>query len=73
MLNRFHPQDPQILYTVCNTIPPRTVKTRNPARPAFLCKWDTQQWEVVKVQKLSERGVTCFDARYKFRAEPVFN
>lgn len=59
---RFHPTDPKTLYTIINTVPPRT-RTKNSPRVAFVCKWDTETWEVVKLRKVGEKGATCFDIR----------
>jgi prolactin regulatory element-binding protein len=60
---RFHPTDPRTLYTVVNTVPPRT-RTKSSPRVAFVVKWDTEKWEVVKLRKIGEKGATCFDVRY---------
>ncbi|OJT13356.1 hypothetical protein TRAPUB_10122 [Trametes pubescens] len=57
---RYHPQDEKVLYTVVNTVPPRTRKKSSPRR-AFLCKWDTDTWKVTFKRKISDRQVTCFD------------
>lgn len=59
---RFHPTDSKTLYTVINTVPPR-VRTKHSPRVAFICKWDTEKWEVVKLRKVGEKGATCFDIR----------
>ncbi|KAI0663153.1 WD40 repeat-like protein [Cubamyces menziesii] len=57
---RFHPHDEKVLYTVMNTVPPRT-RTKSSPRRAFICKWDTDTWKVTKVRQVSDRQVTCFD------------
>ncbi|EKM59434.1 uncharacterized protein PHACADRAFT_249924 [Phanerochaete carnosa HHB-10118-sp] len=57
---RFHPQNPNILYTVINTVPPRT-RTKNSPRRAFICKWDTNKWKVTNKRQVSDKGLTCFD------------
>ncbi|CAL1701567.1 unnamed protein product [Somion occarium] len=57
---RFHPTDSKVLYTVINTIPPRT-RTKSSPRRAFVCRFDTQTWQVTKLRKISDQGVTCFD------------
>ncbi|KAI0347447.1 WD40 repeat-like protein [Trametopsis cervina] len=57
---RYHPQDPKILYTVINTVPPRNQR-KNAPRRAFICKWDTEKWAVTRPRKVSDRGLTCFD------------
>jgi prolactin regulatory element-binding protein len=59
---KFHPQKPEILYTVINTVPPRT-RTKNSPRSSFVCKWDTTKWAVIKIRQVSDRGLTCFDVR----------
>ena len=59
---RYHPSDPTVFYTVVNTVPPRT-RTKHAPRKAFVCKWNTEKWEVTKVRKVSDRSVTCFDVR----------
>ncbi|KAF8165170.1 WD40-repeat-containing domain protein [Crassisporium funariophilum] len=58
---RYHPQDQKILYTVVNTVPPRTRKTKSASRQAFICKWNTDTWTVEKTKKVGDRGLTCFD------------
>ncbi|KAI0080678.1 WD40 repeat-like protein [Panus rudis PR-1116 ss-1] len=57
---RFHPDNPKFLYAVLNTVPPRT-RTKSLPRRAFICKFDTDTWKVLKVRKVSDKGVTCFD------------
>ncbi|KAH9927127.1 WD40 repeat-like protein [Epithele typhae] len=57
---RFHPSDENVMFTVSNTIPPRT-RTKSSPRRAFVCRWDTQTWTVTKTRQISDRGVTCFD------------
>jgi len=57
---RFHPNDPKTLYAVINTVPPRT-RTKHSPRRAFICKFDTETWEVSKLRKVSDKGITCFD------------
>ena len=59
---RYHPSDSHTIYTVVNTVPPRTRKKSAP-RQGFVCKWDTDKWEVNKHRKVSDRNVTCFDIR----------
>lgn len=64
---RFHPQIPTTLYTIINTSPPRTRKTKSTPRPAFVIKWTIpiepkSEWET-RVRKVGEKGVTCFDVR----------
>jgi len=62
---RFHPHIPTTLYTIVNTSPPRTRKTKSIPRPAFVVKWTIPtdpkgEWEA-RVRKVGEKGVTCFD------------
>ncbi|KAI0637920.1 WD40 repeat-like protein [Trametes polyzona] len=57
---RFHPHDEKTLFTILNTVPPRT-RTKSSPRRAFLCKWDTETWKVTHKRKISDRQVTCFD------------
>ncbi|KAI9001311.1 WD40 repeat-like protein [Trametes punicea] len=57
---RYHPHDEKILYTVMNTVPPRT-RTKSSPRRAFICKWDTDTWKLTKTRQVSDRQVTCFD------------
>ncbi|KAI0676981.1 WD40 repeat-like protein [Trametes maxima] len=57
---RYHPQDEKVLYTIINTVPPRT-RTKSSPRRAFVCKWDTETWQVTKLRQISDRQVTCFD------------
>ncbi|KAI0356520.1 WD40 repeat-like protein [Trametes cingulata] len=57
---RYHPHDAKVLYTVMNTVPPRT-RTKSSPRKAFICKWDTNTWKVTSKRKISDRQVTCFD------------
>jgi len=57
---RFHPLDPKILYTVVNTEPPKTSPKSSPRR-SFICRWNTETWQVTKFRQVSVRGLTCFD------------
>ncbi|KZT72696.1 WD40 repeat-like protein [Daedalea quercina L-15889] len=57
---RYHPHDEKVLYTLVNSVPPRT-RTKSSPRRAFVCKWDTEKWEVTKIRKVGDKGVTCFD------------
>jgi prolactin regulatory element-binding protein len=62
---RFHPHISTTLYTIVNTSPPRTRKTKSAPRPAFVVKWTipidlNDEWEI-RVRKVGEKGVTCFD------------
>lgn len=58
---RYHPTNPRILYTAVNTIPSRSSrKGKAGARQGWVCKWNTEKWEVERVRKVGERGVTCF-------------
>jgi prolactin regulatory element-binding protein len=59
---RFHPTEEHTLYTVMNTVPPRT-RTKHSPYTSFVCKWNTDTWEVVKVRKISDKRATCFAAR----------
>ena len=47
-----------------NTVPQRSRKKASGPRQAFICKWDTETWLVVKVRKVTDRGSTCFDVRW---------
>ncbi|KAF8803683.1 WD40 repeat-like protein [Phlegmacium glaucopus] len=58
---RYHPQDQRILFSVINSVPPRTRKTRTVIRQAYICKWNTETWVVEKTKKVGDRGLTCFD------------
>ncbi|GLB33644.1 putative WD40 repeats containing protein [Lyophyllum shimeji] len=58
---RYHPTNGDVLYSVINTSPPRTRKTKTPQRQAFVCKWNTKTWMVEKTRKVGDRGLTCFD------------
>jgi hypothetical protein len=60
---RFHPSDPTVLYTVVNTVPPRT-RTKSSPRTAFVVRWDTEKWAPVKIRKIGDKGATCFDVRF---------
>ncbi|KIP09202.1 hypothetical protein PHLGIDRAFT_103212 [Phlebiopsis gigantea 11061_1 CR5-6] len=57
---RYHPQDPDVLYTMVNSLPPKT-RTKNAPQISFVCKWDTKTWNVTKLRKVSDRNLTCFD------------
>ncbi|PIL36872.1 hypothetical protein GSI_00562 [Ganoderma sinense ZZ0214-1] len=57
---RFHPCDEKVLYSVSNTVPPKTRSKASPRR-AYVVKWDTDTWKTTKLRQISERGVTCFD------------
>ncbi|KAI0736108.1 WD40 repeat-like protein [Fomitopsis betulina] len=52
--------DETVLYTLVNAVPPRT-RTKSSPRRAFVCKWNTDTWEVTKLRKVGDKGVTCFD------------
>ncbi|KAI0761730.1 WD40 repeat-like protein [Irpex lacteus] len=54
------PTGSQTLYTVINTVPPRSQK-KNAPRRAFVCKWNVEKWIVTRPRKVSDRGLTCFD------------
>ncbi|KAH9938495.1 uncharacterized protein B0H18DRAFT_1205723 [Fomitopsis serialis] len=45
------------------SVPPQDGKDKNESSPrrAFVCKWDTEKWEVTKMRKVGDKGVTCFD------------
>ncbi|CDO74285.1 hypothetical protein BN946_scf184663.g6 [Trametes cinnabarina] len=57
---RHHPHDEKVLYTVMNTVPPRT-RTKSSPKRSFICKWDTETWKMTKTRQVSDRQVTCFD------------
>ncbi|KAF8525358.1 WD40 repeat-like protein [Gautieria morchelliformis] len=57
---RFHPIQPETMYTVLNASPPR-VRGKPSPRPAYICMWDTNTWQMIKMRKVAEKGVTCFD------------
>lgn len=61
--NRYHPLDHRVLYTIVNTSPPRSRKSKTTSRQAFVLKWNTDTWTVEKMRKIGDRGVTCFDIR----------
>ncbi|KAJ7507576.1 WD40 repeat-like protein [Mycena galericulata] len=58
---RYHPENSEILYTISNTIPARSRTKKAAPRQAFVCKWNTATWAVVKVKKVGDKGLTCFD------------
>ncbi|KJA30095.1 hypothetical protein HYPSUDRAFT_60938 [Hypholoma sublateritium FD-334 SS-4] len=58
---RCHPQNPEVLYTVVNTVTPRSKKSKGPSRQAFVFKWKTQTWTVELSRKIGDRGITCVD------------
>ncbi|THH03583.1 hypothetical protein EW145_g6157 [Phellinidium pouzarii] len=60
---RFHPTNHNIVYTVLNTVSPRT-RTRvskTPSKQGYVCRWNAETWEVMKSRKVGEKGITCFD------------
>ncbi|EMD40452.1 hypothetical protein CERSUDRAFT_130311 [Gelatoporia subvermispora B] len=57
---RFNSEDESIFYSVVNTVPPKT-RTKNSPRRAFICKWNADTWELTKLRKVSDRGLTTFD------------
>lgn len=59
---RFHPTEPNVLYTVVNTVAPKKAKKNAPKR-AYICKWDSDTWKLKKFRKVSDRALTCFDIR----------
>ncbi|KAJ7276222.1 quinon protein alcohol dehydrogenase-like superfamily [Mycena haematopus] len=58
---RYHPEKPEILYTVSNTVPGRSRTKKAAPMQAFVCKWNTATWTVDKVRKVGVKGLTCFD------------
>ncbi|KAJ6539193.1 quinon protein alcohol dehydrogenase-like superfamily [Mycena capillaripes] len=58
---RYHPENPEILYTISNTIPGRSRTKKAAPRQAFVCKWNTATWAVDKVRKVGDKPLTCFD------------
>ncbi|KAJ7904344.1 WD40 repeat-like protein [Mycena olivaceomarginata] len=58
---RYHPEKPEVLYTVSNTIPGRSRTRKAPPRQAYVCRWNTETWAVDKVRKVADKGLTCFD------------
>ncbi|KAF5322709.1 hypothetical protein D9619_000869 [Psilocybe cf. subviscida] len=58
---RYHPLDHRVLYTIVNTSPPRSRKSKTTSRQAFVLKWNTVTWTLEKMRKIGDRGVTCFD------------
>ena len=62
---RHHPQDQRILFSVINSVPPRTRKTKTVTRRAYICTWNTETWDVERIKKVGDRGLTCFDIRYE--------
>ncbi|KDQ64694.1 hypothetical protein JAAARDRAFT_94360, partial [Jaapia argillacea MUCL 33604] len=60
---KFHPTDPQTLYTISNTTPSprsRSSSSKSSTRKAYVCKWNTKTWKVTKVRKVGEKGITVF-------------
>ena len=62
---RHHPQDQRILFSVINSVPPRTRKTKTVTRRAYICIWNTETWDVERIKKVGDRGLTYFDIRYR--------
>ena len=64
-MTRFHPSNPQIAYTVQNATlsTARSRGSRMTPKQGFVCRWDVEKWQLVKVRKIGERGITCFDVR----------
>ncbi|KAK1236681.1 hypothetical protein PQX77_000037 [Marasmius sp. AFHP31] len=58
---RQHPTDPDVLYTVINTAPPRT-RSKSAPRQGYVCKWDTKAWTVEKSRKVGDKGLVCFSS-----------
>lgn len=59
---RFHPSDDKVLFTALNTSQStRTRGSKTPPKQGYICKWDTESWELIKSRKIGERGITCFD------------
>ncbi|KAF8211305.1 quinon protein alcohol dehydrogenase-like superfamily [Mycena galopus ATCC 62051] len=58
---KFHPEKPEILYTISNTVPGRSRTKKAAPRQAYVCKWNTATWAVDKVRKVADKGLTCFD------------
>jgi len=58
---RYHPQNDKVIYTVINTVPVRSRKTKSAPRQAFVCKWNTESWTIDKMRKVGDRALTCFD------------
>lgn len=63
---RLHPSDENVVYTISNTIVPRSkVRSKVTPRQAYISKWDASDWRVIKTRKVSDGGVTCFDMRWE--------
>ncbi|KAH8118333.1 WD40 repeat-like protein [Phellopilus nigrolimitatus] len=58
---RFHPSNSSIAYSVLNTTFPRTRGSKMAPKQGYVCRWDADTWEVSKVRKVGEKGITCFD------------
>ncbi|KAF9483977.1 WD40 repeat-like protein [Pholiota conissans] len=58
---RYHPTDADVLYTIVNTAPSRSRKSKSTSRQAFVLKWNTRTWTVDKYRKISDRSITCVD------------
>ena len=61
--SRYHPHMSRIFYTVINTTPVRGAKSTQ--RKAYLVRWDAEKWNVERIRKVGEKGLTTFDLRYR--------
>ncbi|KAH8830698.1 WD40 repeat-like protein [Flagelloscypha sp. PMI_526] len=60
---KYHPSDPEVLYSITNTVPNRNSREKRPQRRGFAQKWSRSggKWKVDKVRKISDKGVTTVD------------
>ncbi|EJD01209.1 WD40 repeat-like protein [Fomitiporia mediterranea MF3/22] len=60
---RFHPSRNNVVFTVQNTSNTGVRKrgSRMPPKQGFVCRWNTDNWKIVRSRKVSEKGITCFD------------
>ena len=58
---RYHPSNWTQLYAVMNASSPRGTRGK---RGAYVVRWDTNSWEIIKSKKIADANITCMDIRY---------
>ncbi|TFK29282.1 WD40 repeat-like protein [Coprinopsis marcescibilis] len=58
---RIHPSKDDIVYTLINTVAPRSRQKKGPSRQGYVVKWKIDSWSVEKSRKIGDKGITCFD------------
>ena len=59
---RFMQGDDTTLFTISNSIAPRSRGSKMQEKNGFVCKWE--DWKVARTRQVGKRGVTCCQIRY---------